>query len=105
METGNTHDPAAEGACLDCHLPHRSEQVSLLTGEVPGVCLDCHDTEDEDFLAVHLGQSGEGLDCRKCHDPHAAEGEDLIQPLRHDPFAAGACDACHPAPAGQGGQE
>ena len=57
----------------------------------------------EHFMAVHLGQTGDGLDCRKCHDPHVAEGDGLLQAQRHDPFAAGACDACHPASAGTPG--
>ena len=103
MESGRTHSPVADGDCLDCHNPHRSGQASLLVAVMPGVCLDCHDVEDDDFLAKHLGQSGTGLDCRKCHDPHVAEGDGLMAPLRHDPFDAGACDACHPEPAGTEG--
>ena len=103
MEEGSPHQPVADGDCLDCHDPHRSEQVSLLTGDMPGVCIACHDVEDGDFMDRHLGQSGLGMDCRKCHDPHVSEGEGLIQAIRHDPFEAGACESCHPAGSGQGG--
>jgi hypothetical protein len=29
----------------------------------------------------------------------------LLQPIRHDPFEAGACDACHSKPDKPGGGE
>ena len=37
--------------------------------------------------------------CRKCHDAHASQDERLLQAVAHDPFAEGACDACHPGAA------
>jgi predicted CXXCH cytochrome family protein len=103
MKTGVTHPPTGDGACLDCHAPHRSLEPSLLTAAVPGQCLDCHDGDGPDFRARHLGLAGTELDCRKCHDPHASAGSGLIQRVVHDPFGGGACDVCHPGAAPEAG--
>ncbi len=62
------HSPVAEGQCLQCHKPHRSEHPSLLT--LPGgqVCLECHDGPADLSEEAH-GQPGAD-DCTRCHDPH-----------------------------------
>jgi hypothetical protein len=40
--------------------------------------------------------SGEQLDCRNCHDPHASAGVGLIFENSHSPFSDNSCDVCHP---------
>lgn len=87
--------PIEDGECLTCHQPHHSEQTLLLTDAVPDVCLTCHDGDDPAFTAKHLGLAGSQMDCRKCHDPHVSPQDGLINKNSHDPFSAGACDACH----------
>jgi len=104
LDNGIGHEPVVDGACLDCHNPHDSPHASLMTDDISTLCLNCHDGDDEQFRDQHLGQSGEEMDCRKCHNPHAAEAENLIRPNQHDPFEGRACEACHQPDGQPGGQ-
>jgi predicted CXXCH cytochrome family protein len=66
------HGPVANGECMACHTPHRSEQPALLLLAVFDTCIECHD-EPED-LSETAHSSADAEDCIKCHDPHFGEG-------------------------------
>ncbi len=95
------HQPFAEGRCSGCHEPHASDTPAyFLKGEGAALCELCHDAET---MASHkhpvgrepkftvpgmtLGADGK-LECRTCHDPHAADS-DRLSPV------AGGCAGCH----------
>jgi hypothetical protein len=79
--------------------------MHLLAGSVAETCLGCHSGDSADFQERHLGLPAATLDCASCHDPHASQGEGLLLPLAHEPFASGDCTACHPPPADVEGGE
>lgn len=68
------HWPSADReACLNCHSPHASRHVPLLSSEQGPLCASCHQEN-----AAHLARSkerhppaAEGA-CSTCHDPHAS---------------------------------
>ena len=66
------HGPVANGDCMDCHRPHRSEQPALLILPVFDTCIECHDEPEDLSQTAHSGADVE--DCLKCHDPHFGEG-------------------------------
>lgn len=66
------HPPVADGDCMSCHTPHRSEQPSLLILPVFETCLECHDEPEDLSEPAHSGAGAEA--CVKCHDPHFGQG-------------------------------
>jgi len=64
------HGPAAVGACLKCHLPHKSDHPSLLVLSKSEVCIACH-TEPRVAAAMHAKVTANGMFCSDCHDPHS----------------------------------
>jgi predicted CXXCH cytochrome family protein len=63
------HGPAAVGGCLKCHLPHTSQNPSLLVKPKGDVCGICH-TEARATQQLHNTMKTRGLVCTDCHDPH-----------------------------------
>lgn len=99
------HKPVAEGKCQACHDPHGNDNYRLLKGSYPadiyspykdgiyGLCLSCHDKDMLRFAETTLytkfrnGKRNlhyvhvvnrKGRTCRICHEPHASDGEKLI---------------------------
>ncbi len=62
------HPPVADGDCMSCHTPHRSQQPSLLNLPVFETCLECHDEPEDLSEPAHSGADAEA--CVACHDPH-----------------------------------
>jgi predicted CXXCH cytochrome family protein len=80
LQQAHVHTPVADGACIDCHSPHRSENSLFLkfppTEEkgkrrIAGSCNACHKPESAAwFDEFHAGEAI--LDCTVCHNAHAA---------------------------------
>jgi len=63
------HGPAAVGSCLKCHLPHTSQNPSLLIKPKEELCNACH-AEERIAKGLHTTSIGNGMTCTDCHDPH-----------------------------------
>lgn len=100
------HGPIQAGKCTGCHDPHGTDSFRLLTGPYPATlyapyrqgiydfCLKCHEKNLLKFAEssiytgfrngkrnlhyVHVVNDRKGRTCRICHDPHASNGEKLI---------------------------
>jgi len=101
------HGPIAQGQCSVCHDPHGSKFEKLLNGPYPesiyasyapeiyDLCFSCH---DQALLTMEIGKATDfrngsqnlhylhaaiprkGRTCRACHQPHASNGQKLINP-------------------------
>ena len=100
------HGPIKQGSCKACHDPHGSANFRMLRGAYPkGLyapytegsydgCLICHEKNllrfpdttiytkfrngNRNLHWVHVAKSRKGRTCRICHQPHASDGEKLI---------------------------
>lgn len=100
------HGPIGKGQCKVCHDPHGSEYFRMLVGAYPDtvykpykdgeydICLKCHDKDllgstdpaghtkfrngSRNLHNVHVSNRRKGRSCRVCHEPHASNGEKLI---------------------------
>ena len=100
------HGPINKGECKGCHDPHGSDNFRMLRGSYPaelyvpykdgmyGSCLGCHKSNLLSFADttiytgfrngsrnlhyVHVVNNRKGRTCRVCHEPHASDGEKLI---------------------------
>jgi predicted CXXCH cytochrome family protein len=63
------HGPAAVGACLKCHVPHTSDNPTLLVKSKKELCVVCH-KEERVASAMHKKVIDNGMFCTDCHDPH-----------------------------------
>lgn len=111
------HDPAASGACADCHSPHASRHPHLLRAGERALCFTCHGDKAGEFLAGEVHTPVKEGRCTGCHEVHgalhadllAAEGNGLClgcherqhqeaaRPVVHGPFRDGGCLDCHQA--------
>ena len=114
----HVHTAFEGGACSDCHNPHASSHMGLLSSTPGELCVSCH----EDISAAAAGAHGHAPaaagDCMSCHDPHASShGDQLTKEMKalclechattmqkwetaektHAPVAGGACMNCHDA--------
>ena len=87
----NVHPPVRDG-CGTCHLPHASDQSSLLLKV--DICQSCHDIEQAGFRQAHAGY-GVQKECTACHTPHSSERSGLLKAIVHGPVVNGDCEACH----------
>ena len=99
------HGPIEKGQCQACHDPHGNDRFRLLRGNYPSdiyspytentyeLCLSCHEKNMLRFKEttiytkfrngkrnlhyVHVVNE-KGRTCRICHEPHASNGEKLI---------------------------
>lgn len=105
------HAPVATGMCVECHNPHSSDNVGLLSKEPAALCLDCHgDVRKKPHMIVGFSGGGHPLGdakkpkmvedplrpgkpfyCAACHEPHASELPRLAR------FSKGMsqCQKCH----------
>lgn len=66
----NVHGPVAVGDCLACHVPHTSNEKSLLLEGPERICETCH-KEQRLAEAMHQRFVTKGIGCGECHDPHS----------------------------------
>jgi predicted CXXCH cytochrome family protein len=87
------HPPVAEGACMDCHLPHGSAEIGLLESFIVDLCGGCHDEPHDLHLTYEEPEEGERsrvlppddfpmtkdgvFFCSGCHLPHGSVNESL----------------------------
>jgi predicted CXXCH cytochrome family protein len=105
-QCADCHDAIVQGAlaptghaiaaddCLNCHLPHVSDNEGLLAFPSAGLCGECHDTGDADLIESHLGADLPALICTSCHSPHGDGNPKLLAANMHEPVMDG-CDLCH----------
>ena len=100
------HGPIKKGQCSACHDPHGSDSFRMLRGNYPAqiyvpykegiysACLSCHEKNllrftdttiytkfrngKRNLHYVHVVNSRKSRSCRVCHQPHASNGEKLI---------------------------
>ena len=100
------HGPIQKGQCKACHDPHGSDHFRMLGGGYPETiyapykagsyegCLKCHDKNllnfpdttiytkfrngNRNLHYLHVANVRKGRTCRVCHEPHASNGEKLI---------------------------
>jgi predicted CXXCH cytochrome family protein len=72
------HGPAAVGSCLKCHLPHTSENPSLLIKSKAEICSVCH-VESRLAVDMHAKVTKQGLACSDCHDPHGGNNHYFLK--------------------------
>ena len=72
------HGPAAAGACLKCHVPHSSDNPSLLLKPKGEVCAACH-VEPRLAEAMHAKVTSNGMVCTDCHDPHGGSNKFFLR--------------------------
>jgi predicted CXXCH cytochrome family protein len=72
------HGPAAVGACLKCHLPHSSQNPSLLIKPKGQLCDVCH-AEMRTARGLHATMITKGLVCTDCHDPHGGNNRFFLR--------------------------
>jgi predicted CXXCH cytochrome family protein len=66
------HGPVAVRDCLACHLPHSSENKSLLKMSLSGICDKCHH-EDRLAAGMHYAVIEHNMDCVNCHNAHGSD--------------------------------
>ena len=95
------HAPLAGGQCSICHSPHGSPNVYQLRKTVNDICYSCHDDKKEGNHPVVFHPSDgkpdprypeKDLSCASCHDPHAADNENMLA-MPGGYFAL--CQSCH----------
>ena len=85
-----SHHPVTEGlmSCNDCHNPHGSDTVALLSrSTVNETCTGCHAEKRGPFLWEHQPVSE---DCTTCHNPHGSTQASML--ATRQPFL---CQSCH----------
>lgn len=108
----HVHEPAASGACRDCHGPDTGEHhYPIPDGSDVDRCRRCHEVGG---LRRHQHEALQARGCVSCHDPHIGADPALLREptaeklcaschpkamhrVEHAPFAAGECLACHEA--------
>jgi predicted CXXCH cytochrome family protein len=86
-----THKPFTQGACLDCHDPHGSNQKAMLVKDEKSLCLKCHAQTGNKVASaktVH-GAFTTGA-CTKCHGAHGSNLKSLLLAKGSD-----LCLTCH----------
>lgn len=85
-----SHHPVAEGlmTCNDCHNPHGSDAVALLSrSSINETCTSCHAEMRGPFLWEHQPVDE---DCTTCHNSHGSTQNALLS--MRQPFL---CQTCH----------
>ncbi len=86
----SSHHPVKEGkmSCSDCHQPHGTEGVKMLTGgTLNETCFQCHAEKRGPMLFEHRPVSE---NCGACHEPHGSNHGKLL--TKKTPFL---CQSCH----------
>ncbi len=98
MRVENTHAPAANWLCLDCHdgksgeynMEDEGKSKYLVRDPVAGACGSCHDTVEEWFMNRYThGPVNDGR-CIRCHNPHGSNNEFFLRKPIWD-----LCTTCH----------
>jgi len=74
----NVHGPVAVGDCLACHLPHNSNEVSLLKAAPDEICGQCHQ-EERLAAGMHNRLHERGMGCMECHDAHSGDARYFLK--------------------------
>ena len=86
------HPPVKQGACLDCHEIHSSNEQKLIFLSAPDLCFSCHsDLEkrmETDTVIHNVTKTGSA--CNNCHSPHQSEQPKLLLTAEKD-----LCLQCH----------
>ncbi len=98
INTKNTHAPAANWLCLDCHdgkfgeynMADKGASKYLVADPVAKTCGSCHDTVDgwQSSKFGH-GPVNDGR-CERCHNPHGSDNEFFLRKNIWD-----LCTTCH----------
>lgn len=72
------HGPVAVGDCSACHLPHSSENTSLLELDRNKICDKCHH-EERLAAAMHDKVMSHGMACVDCHDAHYSQARYFLK--------------------------
>ena len=72
------HGPVAVRDCLVCHLPHESQNKSLLRDTPSGICNKCHQ-EDRQVEQMHELVMEHRMDCVNCHDAHGGDKQYFLK--------------------------
>ncbi len=98
LSAKNTHAPAANWLCLDCHdgkvgeynMEDENATKYLVRDPVAKTCGSCHDTVEEWFANRYThGPVNDGR-CIRCHNPHGSDNEFFLR--KH---IWNLCTTCH----------
>ncbi len=98
LSSRNTHAPAANWLCLDCHdgkvdeynIEDKGATKYLVRDPVAKTCGSCHDTVEEWFMNRYThGPVNDGR-CIRCHNPHGSDNEFFLR--KH---IWNLCTTCH----------
>ncbi|WP_373071324.1 cytochrome c3 family protein [Sulfurimonas sp.] len=98
LDTKNTHAPAANWLCLDCHngevggynMVDASATKYLAPDPISKTCGTCHDTVDDWQLNKYGHGPVDNGRCERCHNPHGSENEFFLRKPVWD-----LCTTCH----------
>lgn len=98
LNTKNTHAPATNWLCLDCHngkfgeynMDKEGESKYLAPNPIANNCGSCHDTvQDWQLNKYGHGPVNDGR-CDRCHNPHGSDNEFFLRKNIWD-----LCTTCH----------
>lgn len=98
LNTKNTHAPAANWRCLDCHdgkaaeynMEYEGKSKYLAPDPIKSKCASCHDKVIKwEYNRYPHGPVSDGR-CIRCHDPHGSNNEFFLKKSIWD-----LCTTCH----------
>ena len=98
ISTSNTHAPATNWLCLDCHngkfgeynMDDEGASKYLAPDPIAKTCGSCHDTVEEWNMNKYThGPVNDGR-CERCHNPHGSKNEFFLRKNIWD-----ICTTCH----------
>ncbi len=98
INTSNTHAPAANWRCLDCHdgkvaeynMDFEGKSKYLAPDPIKSSCTTCHERASKwEHSRYPHGPASDGR-CNRCHNPHGSENEFFLRKSIWD-----LCTTCH----------
>ncbi len=73
------HKTAAEGDCIQCHVPHQGRHPHRLVAVGDHLCVRCHNAEDKTGVPKCVREMQVTAPCLSCHNAHLGRSKALLQ--------------------------